>query len=119
MKNTKNTKNRKGTLYHFYTERENTFYGKRVTDLILEYRDSRDSKFGEHLFKIIQKRKDQSYNIKESKIILMDYELVHLSELGKKMNIQNTSYKNQKRNKCVDKSPLSSKSNQKYSSNRN
>jgi hypothetical protein len=83
----KELKDRKGILYKFFTERNSKYLSKRVTDLILEYRDTRVSEYSknlEHLFYIVQKGQHQNYEIKNSKIILKDHELVHLTEIGPK-----------------------------------
>jgi hypothetical protein len=75
---------RDDVLYSFYTERESNFYDHTmITDLVLHYIESqKENQYGHHLFKVKYINKNNNVPVEKSNIILMDYELNHLTELG-------------------------------------
>jgi len=80
----KNPDIRDDVLYRFNTERISSFYNSlMISDLVLHYIESRkENQFGHHLFKVKYINKNNNVPVEKSEIILMDYELNHLTELG-------------------------------------
>ena len=74
----------KSKIYHLYSNRMGIFNKEVVSDMFIQYLDTRKKKYLDHeyLFRILKINKNNTFQTSNSKIILFQYELSYLTEIG-------------------------------------